>query len=276
MTAAVSLDYLRDFVFKEASIVIDDTKDYLLESRLTPVANDAGVEGLDGLAAKLRISHDRTLKARVVEALTTNETYFFRDKHPFETLKDKVLPEVIDRRASTRELRVWCAAASTGQEPYTIAMIVRDSLPDLSQWSIQIVGTDINQSVLEKAKEGVYRQHEVNRGLPAPMLIKYFQRKGAQWQAKPELRNMVEYKQLNLFDPWPFRERFDIVFLRNVLIYFDVPAKKKILERTRGVLENEGVLFLGGAETTSSLDQAYEPVRAGRTVYYRVRAGGSR
>ena len=274
MTAAASLDYLRDFARSEASIVIDETKDYLLESRLSPVANDAGVEGLDGLAARLKRGGDRNLKVQVVEALTTNETYFFRDKHPFETLRHKILPEILEGRKATKRLRIWCGAASTGQEPYTLAMVLREAMPNLAQWTVEIIATDINQSVLDKAAEGIYRQHEVNRGLPAPMLIKYFERAGAHWRVKADVRKMVDYRQLNLFHPWPFHERFDIVFLRNVLIYFDVLAKKKVLTSTRKILRDDGVLFLGGAETTSGVDDSFASVREGRTVYYRIRRSG--
>jgi chemotaxis protein methyltransferase CheR len=270
MTAAVSLEYLRGVVFAESAIVLDDSKDYLLESRLAPVAKEAGLDGIDALAVKLRSGTDARLKTRVVEALTTNETYFFRDQHPFDTLKKTLLPELMTARKAERRLRIWCAAASTGQEPYSLAMTLRETIPDLSSWKLEILATDINRTVLDAAKAGVYRQHEVNRGLPAAMLVKYFERDGQNWRINASIRGMVEYKQLNLLDPWPFAGPFDFVFMRNVLIYFDVPTKQRLLDRARRVMPKDGVLFLGGAETTVRLHEGYRPARDDRTVYYRL------
>ena len=183
-----------------------------------------------------------------------------------------VLPELIDRRASSRSVRLWCGAASTGQEPYTILMTLFETIPDISQWKIEFVATDINHTVLDKARSGVYKQHEVNRGLPATLLIKYFDRVGTDWVVQERLRKLVDYKILNLAEAWPFKDSFDIIFMRNVLIYFDVEMKKYILQRARRLLAGDGVLFLGGAETTVNLDDNYENVRTGRSVFYRKAA----
>jgi len=271
MTPSGTLDYLRGFILSESAIVLDPTKDYLIESRLGPVAKDAGLGDLEALAKQLRRGVDSDLRVRVVEALTTNETYFFRDQHPFETFRQTLLPRFLSARARQKSLRIWCAAASTGQEPYSLAMILSDCLHDAPSWCIEIVATDINRSVLDKAREGIYRQHEVNRGLPGAMLDKYFARNGSDWQICPAIRSMVRYEPLNLLNAWPFVGTFDVVFMRNVLIYFDVPTKQAILARTRRHLAHDGVLFLGGAETTVRIDDAYAPAREGSTVYYELR-----
>lgn len=264
-----TLSYLRDLVYKRSAIVIEPSKDYLFEARLGGIARDEGLTSLDGLVMRLREKVDSPTHTRVVEAMTTNETSFFRDIHPFETLKSTVIPAMIRARATSRALNIWCGAASTGQEPYTIAMVLRESFPELASWSVQITATDLNETVLARAREGVYKQLEVNRGLPAPMLVKYFERAGADWRIKSDLRKLVEYRQLNLLGNWPLRTRPDIVFLRNVLIYFDVETKRTILRRVREQLRPDGALFLGGAETTVNIDDAFEPVRAGSSVYYR-------
>jgi chemotaxis protein methyltransferase CheR len=269
MTDAISLDFIRKYVYDKAAIVLDSDKDYLVESRLLPVARKLKVEGIAGLVKVLRGRPSREVETTVVEALTTNETYFFRDQHPFELLTQKLIPELAERRRATRTLKIWCGASSTGQEPYSILMSIFDALPDAGSWDIQFVATDINLTVLEKARSGVYKQHEVNRGLPAASLIRYFDRAGNDWVVKEKLRKCVDFQILNLAEHWPFREEFDLVFMRNVLIYFDVDMKKHILSRVRRLLKDDGVLFLGGAETTVNLDDRYSSVRDGRSVYYR-------
>src|SRR5690348_7230774 len=200
-----------------------------------------------------RGAEDPRLAREVVEAMTTNETSFFRDVHPFETLRTKVLPELVQVRGPGRALRIWCAAASTGQEPYSIAMLLREHFPAAAA-TVQLVATDINRAVLARAQSGVFRQLEVNRGLPAAMLIKYFEKSGLDWQLKPEIRRMVTFAEANLLEQWPIVGEQDIVFMRNVLIYFDVPTKRRILARVREAMANDGVLFLGGAETTTGID----------------------
>lgn len=268
MHGGTAADFVRALVYDRAAIVLGEDKDYLLEARLLPVARGHGLEGLEGLVAQLRKPGQRGLIEEVIEALTTNETYFFRDQHPFETLRDSVLPRLIEARASTRRLRIWCGAASTGQEPYSIAMTLLDVLPDASQWNVEFIATDINHTVLEKARAGAYKQHEVDRGLPPGLLFKHFDRVGTQWVVKPHVRALVDYKLMNLAEGWPLHGRFDMIFMRNVLIYFDVETKKRILNRCRRLLSQDGVLFLGGSESVVNLDDDYQAVREGQSVFY--------
>lgn len=266
----LELEYVRDLVYRRSAIVLDAGKDYLLESRLAPLARQRGMASIDELVSRAR-ANALDLQKWIVEALTTNETSFFRDIHPFEALRDDVFPRLMEARRSTRRLHVWCAAASTGQEPFTIAMTAREHFPELATWDFKIVGTDLCEAVLERAREGLYRQLEVNRGLPATMLVKYFDRRGADWQIKPELRRIVEFKKLNLIEPWPPLGAPDVVFIRNVLIYFDVATKRGILEKLRNTMAPDGALFLGGAETTMNLDDGFERVQAGKAAYYRIK-----
>jgi len=273
-TSADSFTYVCELVRRRAAIVVEPGKEYLVDSRLGPIAKREGVATVDALVAKLRADEKGPLVAQVIEAMTTNETSFFRDIHPFEVLRTKILPDLIKARASTRTLRIWCAAASTGQEPYSIAMTIRHHFPELFTWNVQITATDLNVAVLERARTGIYRQLEVNRGLPAPMLVKYFDRVGADWQIKAELRKMISFQELNLLDRWPLPSAPDIVFMRNILIYFDVETKRTILNRVRSTMRGDGFLVLGGAETTINLDDQFVSVRASTTslVYQTKRA----
>jgi chemotaxis protein methyltransferase CheR len=267
-TSPESMKYLRDLVHRRSAIVIEADKDYLLESRLAPLARLNAMATIDELVRKVKSDERAPLTHAVIEAMTTNETSFFRDAHPFEALKTKILPDLMTSRSAARVLRIWCAAASTGQEPYSIAMAIREAFPSLATWNVQIIATDINATVLARARAGVYKQLEVNRGLPASLLVKYFDRNGAEWQIKPEIRNMVTFQELNLLDRWPIFSAQDVVFIRNVLIYFDIPTKRRILGRIRETLREDGFLVLGGAETTLNLDDGYSPVRVGPSVYY--------
>lgn len=269
MGGEAATDFVRSLVYERAAIVLGADKDYLVESRLVPVARSRGLESLDALAAELRKPGQHELIEEVVEALTTNETYFFRDQHPFEVLRRSVLPRLIEARAATRRLRFWCGAASTGQEPYSVVMTLLDVLPDVSQWNIEFIASDINHTVLDRARAGAYRQHEVERGLPAALLHRHFDRVGSQWVIKQRLRDLVDYRVVNLAEAWPLHGAFDVIFMRNVLIYFDVETKKRILNRSRRLLSPDGVLFLGGAETVVNLDDEYQHVREGRSVFYR-------
>jgi len=266
------MSYLRDLVYRRSAIVLNADKTYLIDSRLTPVVHEAGLTSIDELVGKIR--HEDVgaqLVRRVIEAMTTNETLFFRDVHPFEALKLQILPDLVKARAARRTLRIWCAAASTGQEPYSIAMTVREHFPELASWDVKVIATDINAAVLERAREGTYRQLEVNRGLPIQMLCKYFDRNGTTYTLKPEIRNMVRFQELNLLDAWGSIGPQDIVFIRNVLIYFDVDTKRQLLGRVRKLLEHDGFLVLGGAETTNNLDDNYAPVKIGSGVYYQIK-----
>ena len=266
------MSYLRDLVYRRSAIVLNADKTYLIDSRLTPVVHEAGLTSIDELVGKIR--HEDVgaqLVRRVIEAMTTNETLFFRDVHPFEALKLQILPDLVKARAARRTLRIWCAAASTGQEPYSIALTVREHFPELASWDVKVIATDINAAVLERAREGTYRQLEVNRGLPIQMLCKYFDRNGTTYTLKPEIRNMVRFQELNLLDAWGAIGPQDIVFIRNVLIYFDVDTKRQLLGRIRKLLEHDGFLVLGGAETTNNLDDNYAPVKIGSGVYYQIK-----
>ena len=265
-----ALIYIRDLVLTRSAIVLEPEKDYLIQARLEPVAKESGYTSIDELAQYLRKTPSGPLHEKVVEAMTTNETSFFRDVHPFEALKETVLPEILERRAATKSLSIWCGAASSGQEPYTLAMVLREHFPQLTSWNLKFLATDISTQMLDKCREGKYSQLEVNRGLPAHLLIKYFDKKGMSWRVKDDLINIFEFKQLNLAATWPLLPKMDLVFLRNVLIYFDVQMKKDILKKIREVLQPDGYLFLGGAETTLNLDDNFQRVPLNGTSCYRM------
>ena len=261
--------YLRDLVYKRSAIVLESDKDYLVEARLGPIAREEGCADVASLISLMRKDSAPRLPTKVVEAMTTNETTFFRDTHPFDALTKKLIPNLLKTRATTKTITIWSAACSTGQEPYSIAMLLDETFPELKDWRVRIVATDLASTVLERARQARYRQLEVNRGLPARLLVKYFDRVESEWQIKESIRRRVDFVQLNLMDNWPHSGKFDIVFLRNVLIYFDVATKQNILRRVRQVLAPDGVLFLGGAETTLHIDPAYEREQFEKSVYYR-------
>ncbi len=271
--AAAELDYVRKLVLDQSAIVLEASKGYLVESRLSPLVRKAGCGSLSELVARLRTSKDQVLHREVVEAMTTNETSFFRDRHPFDALRDLVLPELMKARAAEKRLSIWSAASSTGQEAYSISMMLKEDFPQLASWNVRILGTDLNEEVLAKARAGRYGQVEMNRGLAAPLLLKYFTRDGLSWIISGDLRRMVEFQQMNLAIPWPALPRMDVIFLRNVLIYFNAETKKKILANVRGLLRPGGRLFLGGAEPTINLDDAYERVQHDKATIYRLREG---
>ncbi len=255
----------------ESAIALEAGKEYLVESRLAPIAKEAGFENLVALVNELRKNTNRVLTKRVVEAMTTNETSFFRDLEPFEILKKHVLPPLIKARESSRKLSLWCAACSTGQEPFSIAMMLLEHFKELASWKVEILATDINESVLSRARESRFSQLEVNRGLPAPLLIKYFSKEGMNWCLKDEVRRMVTFKALNLVKPWGPMPRFDIVLIRNVLIYFETETKKEILKNIRSVMAQDGVLFLGTAETTINIDENFERCAFNRSSCYKLK-----
>jgi chemotaxis protein methyltransferase CheR len=274
-TAAMTetdFDFVRRLVYQRSAIVLEPGKEYLVESRLAPIVRDNGLGSISELVGKLRGPGAALLERDVIEAMTTNETSFFRDLWPFEVLKADVLPDLIAKRQTTRTLTIWCAASSTGQEPYSISMLIREHFPALGGWNVKILATDLSSEVLEKAKEARYSQLEVGRGMPAALLVKYFERHGLDWQLKPEIRRSVEFRQMNLAEPWPALPPADLVMVRNVLIYFDTDTKKAILGKVRGVLKNDGYMFLGAAETTLNLDEGFERLQFQRTGCYRLRA----
>lgn len=267
--AATDFEFVRDLVHKHAAIVLEPGKEYLVESRLTSVARGEGFSTLAQFLASLRSKPMGPMQKKVIEAMTTNETSFFRDIHPFDALRTEVVPTLVKARAAEKKLRVWCGASSSGQEPYTIAMVLREAIPSVDSWNVKITATDISEEMLQRTRAGRYSQLEVNRGLPAPNLVKYFTKQGTDWKVNDALRNMVEPQFLNLIEPWPAWAPFDVVFLRNVLIYFDVPTKRSILANIRNVLRPDGYLFLGGAETTINIDDSWQRVTVGRGVCYR-------
>jgi chemotaxis protein methyltransferase CheR len=264
-------NYVRRLVLEQSAIVLEEDKGYLVESRLLPLARRQGFASLDLLLRKLQTEPIHGLHRLAVEALTTNETSFFRDFHPFEALKRFVLPELIARRVAERELSIWCGASSSGQEPYSLAMLIRENFPQWASWKIRILSTDLSTDILSRAREGRYSQLEVNRGLPANLLVKHFQKRGCDWYLRDEIRQMVEFQVLNLAGAWPFLPPMDIIMLRNVLIYFGVVTKKEILAKIRRVLKPDGYLFLGAAETTFSIDDSFERVAFERATCYRIR-----
>jgi chemotaxis protein methyltransferase CheR len=261
--------FVRELVRAESAIMLEPGKEYLVESRLVPLAREGGHRDVDAYVAELSARRNPAALRQVVEALTTNETSWFRDSDPFTALRESVFPALAATR-SQRALRIWAAACSSGQEPYSILMTARDT-PELAGWKIDVVATDLSEEVLDRARRGEYTQLEVNRGLPATTLVRYFQRAGLNWRISPELIGQVQFRQLNLVRPFPPMGRFDVVFLRNVLIYFDLETKRDILRRVRRVMAPDGHLFLGAAEMTMGVDDAWERVPAGRSSVYRIR-----
>jgi chemotaxis protein methyltransferase CheR len=269
MLNGTDFDYLCTLIRQRSGIVLDTEKDYLVESRLLPVARNEGLASLPELVTRLRMQSAKELQRKVVEALTTNETSFYRDLHPFEALKTHLLPELQRQLAAGQKLHIWCAACSSGQEPYSIAILIREHFPALAS-KVKIVATDLSTDILNRAKKGAYNQFEVNRGLPAMLLMKYFERQGLEWQVKPDIRNMVEFRLLNLLEHWSVLPAVDIIFLRNVLIYFDVETKKALLGKVRRQLRPGGYLFLGAAETVINLDNAFKTVSIDKARCYRL------
>lgn len=260
-----NLDFLCQAVYEESGIVLDASKSYLIESRLAPVARGEGLDTLDSLCNLMRTVSAKPLRTKVVEAMTTNETLFFRDLRPFEGMRDNVLPELTERLGA-KQIRVWSAAASSGQEAYSLAMLWKEM--NILGCDFKVVGTDISDEMLDRCRAGRYRQLEVNRGLPARYLVKYFDSVETDWVAKPELRQMLEWNNFNLMDDMSSLGTFDIVFCRNVLIYFDQETKVSILRRIRQRLRPGGYLFLGLSETTLNLDPVYKRKTLGPAIVY--------
>ncbi|PKR88208.1 chemotaxis protein CheR [Pleomorphomonas diazotrophica] len=260
-------DYLRQFLKSRSGLVLSNEKQYLIESRLLPVARKAGLQSIAALVAKLKEPRETALAESVVEAMTTNESFFYRDKTPFEHFTQMMMPELLKSRASSKKIRIWCAAASTGQEPYTLAMCLKEMERQLVGWRIEILGTDISNEVLDRAKAGTYTQFEVQRGLPIQLLLKYFTQQGESWTIAPELRAMVQWRKFNLLDSFASFGQFDIVFCRNVLIYFDQATKVDILGRISKIMAPDGYLVLGAAETVVGLTDAFKPAPDRRGLY---------
>ena len=260
-------DFLSSLLRNRSGLVLSDEKAYLLESRLGPVARKHGLTTVDEIAAQLRTRPSSPLELDVVEAMTTNESFFFRDTRPFDQFKEIVLTQLQEARKSSRSLRIWSAACSSGQEPYTLAMILKEQAAKLAGWRIEIIATDLSTAILDKAKEGIYSQFEVQRGLPINLLMKYFSQAGDRWQISQELRGMIDYRMFNLLESPASLGRFDIVFLRNVLIYFDQPTKTQVLERVAKQMPSDGYLYLGGAETVLGITDRFQVLPGQRGLY---------
>ncbi|MCJ2020785.1 MULTISPECIES: protein-glutamate O-methyltransferase CheR [unclassified Methylobacterium] len=263
----LEFEFLRGFLKQRSGLALTAEKRYLVESRLTPICRRCGLGSLGELISTLKLGRNGALERSVVEAMTTNETFFFRDRIPFDLFRDTLLPEALIRNASRRRLRIWCAASSTGQEPYSLAMLLQEAAPRMPGWQVEIVATDISTEVIEKAKAGLYSHFEVQRGLPVQWLIKYFNQVGEQWQIAQSLRNMVDYRQLNLLQSFTMLGQFDIIYCRNVLIYFDAPTKSDVLARLAAQLTPEGALLLGAAETVIGLTDRLAPHPKHRGLY---------
>jgi len=265
---------LAAFLKSNSGLALTPDKAYLVNSRLLPVAQQYSCKSVDELVAKLSVAAPR-LKQDVIEAMTTNETSFFRDTVPFENFKTHVLPELLERRKLRRSLRILCAAASSGQEPYSLAMILAEFSLRLVGWNVEILGVDLDEKILKRAEEAAYSQFEVQRGLPVQYLMKYFEQKQQVWHLKPQIRSMVKFRRCNLLEPFANLGTFDVIFCRNVLIYFDTPTKKNILDRLADQLPSDGFLFLGGAETVLDITKRFAPSPGHRGVYLPQAAGAA-
>lgn len=254
-------------LLKERSgLIVTQDKMYLLDSRLMPIARKHNLASLDELVSAIRFKNNIKLIEEVVEAMTTNETSFFRDNKPFDQLAKVVLPYMHQTRATQRRLRVWSAAASTGQEAYTIAMTLKEQAAKFNGWNIDIIGTDLSRDVINKAKEGAYTQFEVQRGMPITHLVKYFTQKGDKWQINPDIKAMCQFREFNLLGSMAALGKFDIVFLRNVLIYFDQPTKAKVLQSVAAQMAEDGVLYLGERDCVRCDHSFPTRARATRTL----------
>jgi chemotaxis protein methyltransferase CheR len=269
---ATSFDWVRQLVHRESAIVLQPGKEYLVEARLLPMAQQRGLSGVSELVESVRSRPDAATTRRIVEALTTNETSWFRDGDPFTSLTGTVLPQLVATRRPDERLQIWSAACSSGQEAYTVAMLLSDALPHAAT-RVSITATDLSRQMVERTRAGRFSQLEVNRGLPASMLVRHFTRAGNEWEISPTLRRMITASECNLAAPLPRMGPFDVVYLRNVLIYFDLPTKQAILGRVRQLMRPDGWLFLGAAETTLGVDENWERVVVGRGSAYRPRKG---
>lgn len=271
LVSAADFAFVATLLREQCALVLEPGKEYLIKARLTPLAQKHGLGSIDQLIEQLRRGGNNGLLTEVVEAMVTTETSFFRDIHPFETLKTTVLPQLIELRRSEQQLNIWCAASSSGQEPYSIAILVREYFPELSGWRINLSATDFSREMLQRSRTARYSQVEVNRGLPTPLLLKWFRQEGAFWQLDDRIRTMITFTQMNLAQPWPAMPVWDLVFLRNVMIYFDNAMKTNILGRVARVLSKDGYLLLGGAETTLNLDDSYSRIATLKSGFYQLK-----
>ena len=258
--------YISALAKQRSGLVLREDKIYLLESRLMPLARRDGIETLDQFIEKLRRENEFNAINAVVEALTTNETLFFRDTRPFEVFRDTVIPHIVSTR-KTRKFRIWSAAASSGQEPYSLIMVLNEMGHQIAGWDYEIVGTDLSLSILEKAQAALYSQFEVQRGLPVELMVKYFEQEGQNWRFKAPYRDKVTFRKANLLEDQRALGKFDVVFCRNVLIYFDRDTKSDVLEMIADMMPDDGKLFLGGAETVLGLTDRFVAVEGVKGLY---------
>jgi chemotaxis protein methyltransferase CheR len=262
-------DFIRRLLQDRSAIVLDNGKEYLVESRLTPIVRRCNLNSISDLVTQLRAQPYNGLNVQVVEAMVTTETSFFRDHHPFETLRKTVIPELLRLRRTERRLNIWCAACASGQEPYSISILLKEHFQsDLAGWKVHLLATDLSNEMLTRAREGRYSQFEANRGMPAALMVKYFEQHGVDWRIVDSIRETITFEQMNLAKPFPSMPQMDLVMLRNVMIYFDIPTKKSILSKVARLLKPNGYLVLGGAESTFNIDDSYQRVEHLKSGFY--------
>jgi chemotaxis protein methyltransferase CheR len=266
-----SFEYARALLRQRSGQQLEDDKGYLVETRLAPLAHRLGLPSVEILLTRLAVRPDEALLAEVVELMTINETFFFRDTAPFEALRRRVLPELVGRRTAERRLTVWCAACSSGQEPYSVAMLLGGDFPALAGWEVRLIASDLSGAMLERARRGLYSRLEVSRGLPADLLRDYFEEQTDGWRIKDDIRRSVEFRSINLSGGWPELPLMDLILLRNVLIYFDAATKQRILAKVRQLLRPDGYLMLGAGETTQNLDDSFAAVQVDEASFFRPR-----
>ncbi len=264
-------EYVRNLIHQRAGIVLEEGKEYLIESRLSPLAEKEGFDSLGEYLGRLQRDTFNGSHRKLIHAMTTNETLFFRDIRPFELLRTRIIPDLLAARAAERRITFWSAACSTGQEPYTVAMMLREYFPQLQGWNVRTIASDLSSDVLARAIQGRYTQLEVNRGLPVKFLVKYFTRDGDNWQIREEIRRMIEFREMNLTETWSFLPKIDVILMRNVLIYFNQETKRKILRKVAPLLPANGYLFLGSAETTLNIADEFEPFPEASAACYRLK-----
>jgi len=263
--------YLREVVLSHSHNILDPSRDYLFETRLGSLLRNRDLDHIGELVEQLRVERDAALARAVAEAMTINETSFFRDGRPFELLRTELLPRLIEQRLQTRKLRFWSAACSTGQEAYSLAMLMREHFPLLASWESRIEGTDFSAEMVERASTGRYHRIEINRGLPARCIVRFFDHADEGWTIQQEIRQMCNFRQANLCHmPLPFSEKFDVIFLRNVMLYFSAEMRKRVLAEAHRLLAPDGFLFLGSSEQPSDMS-LWTPVLAGGTCHYTPR-----
>jgi len=269
-------EFLSSLLYKQSGLVLTPDKGYLLETRLQPVARSHGLNSIEQIVATLRSRRDERLINSITDAMTTNESLFFRDRTPFEQFKTVVLPKLLETRAAKKHIRIWSAACSSGQEPYSLCMILDELGAKIAGWRIEIIATDISSEMIARARAGIYSQFEVQRGLPVQLLVKYFQQDGDRWQLNEKIRKMVTFREFNLLQDPRVLGTFDVVFCRNVLIYFDQNTKRQVLEGIARQMAPDGYLYLGGAETVISITDKFQPVKGQRGMYMPTGAGGQK